>query len=88
MDAVKFSEQIVIDSSSETIFDFTQDYRKRLQWNSFLKKADLIEGAAQAGKVVNALCVAKNGLGMVTEYITFNRPFVTAIQMTKTAFFI
>ncbi|CAN5246750.1 hypothetical protein BH11BAC5_BH11BAC5_08310 [soil metagenome] len=86
MDAVKFSEQIVIDSSSETIFDFTQDYRKRLQWDSFLKKADLIEGAAQAGKGVKALCVAKNGIGMVTEYITFNRPFVTAIKMTKGPF--
>jgi hypothetical protein len=32
---------------------------------------------------VRAYCVAKNGLGMETEYITFNPPKGTAIKMTK-----
>jgi len=51
-----------------------------------LKKADLIKGAIAADKGVKAYCVAKNGLGMVTEYVTYNRPKVTAIKMTSGPF--
>ncbi len=79
----KFSESIVISSTAEVVFDYTQDYTQRLQWDTFLKKADLIEGAVNAGKGVKAYCVAKNGLGMETVYVSFNRPKATAIKMTK-----
>lgn len=83
MDPIKFTETIVIEETSEKVFDFTQDYNKRLIWDTFLKKACLIDGAVNAAKGVKAYCVAKNGLGMTTEYITFNRPKVTAIKMTE-----
>jgi len=83
MDAIKFTESILIDEKPEQVFDFTQDYNKRLQWDTFLKRADLIEGATTADKGVKAYCVAKNGIGMVTEYVTYNRPKVTAIKMTE-----
>lgn len=83
MEAIKFTESILIGEKSEQVFDFTQDYTKRLKWDTFLKKADLIEGATRADKGVKAYCVAKNGIGMVTEYVTYNRPKVTAIKMTK-----
>ena len=33
-----------------------------------------------------AYCVSRNGLGMVTEYVSFNRPKATAIKMTKGPF--
>lgn len=42
-----------------------------------------MDGATKAGIGVKAYCVAQNGLGMVTEYVSFNRPKVTAIKMTK-----
>jgi ribosome-associated toxin RatA of RatAB toxin-antitoxin module len=45
-----------------------------------------MDGATKAGKGVQAYCVAKNGLGMVTEYVSFNRPKATAIKMTKGPF--
>ncbi len=83
MSAIKFTESIVINRSAEDVFDYTQDYTTRLNWDTFLQKADLIHGATSAGKGVKAYCEAHNGLGMVTEYITFNRPKATAIQMTK-----
>jgi ribosome-associated toxin RatA of RatAB toxin-antitoxin module len=86
MQAIKFSEKININDSPETIFDYTQDYDKRLGWDTFLKKAELINGAAKADKGVRAYCVAKNGLGMETEYVSFNRPKVTAVKMTKGPF--
>ncbi|RYF98622.1 MAG: SRPBCC family protein [Chitinophagaceae bacterium] len=83
MELIKFTESIQIKAKSELVFDFTQDYNKRLQWDTFLKKADLIEGAPVAAKGIKAYCVAKNGLGMITEYVSFNRPKVAAVKMTK-----
>ena len=86
MDKIKFTETIIIEEKQEQVFDFTQDYNKRLKWDTFLKRAALIEGATMADKGVKAYCVAKNGLGMTTEYVTFNRPKVTAIKMTSGSF--
>ncbi|WP_448699101.1 type II toxin-antitoxin system RatA family toxin [Mucilaginibacter sp. AW1-3] len=83
MSAIKFSESIEIDCAPAFAFNYTQDYSKRLTWDTFLKQADLIDGALAAGKGVKAFCVAKNGLGMVTEYVTFTPPKVTAIKMTE-----
>lgn len=68
MEATKFVETILICAKPVQVFDFTQDYSKRLKWDTFLKKDDLIEGATTPEKGVKAYCVAKNGLGMVTEY--------------------
>jgi len=86
MNFIKFSEKILIDRDQQFVFDYTQDYDKRLSWDTFLKKAELIDGAQKAGTGVKAYCVAKNGLGMETEYVTFNRPKTTAVKMTKGPF--
>jgi len=83
MDSIKFSESITIHEAAEKVFDYTQDYNKRLSWDTFLKRAELIEGAVKADKGVKAYCVAHNGLGMETEYVSFKRPKVTAVRMTK-----
>jgi len=86
MEAIKFSEKIIIHCSPEEVFDYTQDYDHRLSWDTFLKRAELMDGASTAGKGVKAYCVAKNGLGMITEYVSFNRPKATAIKMTSGPF--
>ena len=83
MARIRITEEIVINSSPEFVFDYTQDYSNRLKWDSFLKKAELMDGHAEAGVGVRADCVAKNGLGMITEYVSFNRPEGTAVKMTK-----
>lgn len=83
MQVIKFTAAIQIRANAANVFDYTQDYGKRLQWDTFLKKADLMDGASTAGKGVKAYCVAQNGLGMVTEYVTFNPPRVTAVRMRK-----
>ncbi len=81
--SIKFAKSIIINSNPEFIFDYTQDYGKRLQWDTFLIKADLVGGATTAGKGVKAYCVAHNNIGMETEYVSFNRPKSTAVKMTK-----
>ena len=82
MKSITFTEKIIIKSTQTKVFDYTQDYSKRLEWDTFLKQADLV-GVDAASKGVRAYCVAKNGLGMETEYLTFQRPRATAIKMTK-----
>ncbi len=86
MKNIKFTTGIIIQCSAATAFDYTQDYDRRLSWDSFLKKAELVDGARAAGIGVKAWCVAKNGLGMETQYVSFNRPRATAIKMTKGPF--
>src|SRR4029078_4053744 len=86
MESIKFAEKIEINYAPEFVFDYTQDYNQILHWDTFLKKAELIEGESSADKGVKAYCVAKNGIGMVTEYVSFNRPKATAIKMTKGPF--
>ena len=83
MNSIKFSESIEIKARSESVFDYTQDYKKRLKWDTFLTEAYLLDNATQADKGVRAWCVSKNGLGMETQYVSFIRPKVTAIKMTK-----
>jgi hypothetical protein len=83
MNSIKFSETIDIASNPERIFDYTQDYSNRLKWDTFLTEAYLLDNVVHAGKGVKAWCVSRNGLGMETEYVSFIRPKVTAIKMTK-----
>jgi hypothetical protein len=88
MKSIKFTESIIINCSPEFAFDYSQDYSRRLKWDTFLKRADLLEGASEAGSGVKAYCVAQNGLGMETEYLSFNRPKATAVKMTKGPFMV
>jgi hypothetical protein len=83
MKATKFSESIEINGGPALVFDYTQDYGNRLKWDTFLIEAYLLHDAIEADKGVKAWCVAKNGIGMETEYVSFNRPKVAAIKMTK-----
>ena len=77
---------IEIRASPEAIFDLIHDYDRRLEWDPFLKEACLLEGAAAAGLGVKARCTARNGfagLAMETVYVSFDRPKVAAVKMTR-----
>lgn len=75
--------EIEINASAEALFDLTQDYDRRLLWDPFLKEARLVGGATEAGLGVRAWCVSRLGMGMETEYVSFRRPRVVAVKMTK-----
>lgn len=82
MKRLKITESITINSSAETVFDHTQNYEQRLSWDTFLNKAELIDTNTPAVGV-KAWCVSKHGLGVETEYVSFNRPKVTAVKQSK-----
>src|SRR5256885_1859088 len=77
-----FEAAIDIRADAVALFDLTQDYDRRLDWDPFLKEARLVGGAAAPGKGVRAWCVARNGLGMETEYVSFKSPHIAAVKMT------
>jgi ribosome-associated toxin RatA of RatAB toxin-antitoxin module len=78
-----FEQEIEIQASPEALFDLTQDYDRRLLWDPFLKEARLVGSAKTAAVGERAWCVARNGLGMETEYVSFNRPHQTAVKLTR-----
>lgn len=78
-----FEQGIEIDALPDALFRLTQDYDRRLDWDPFLKAARLVGGATAAGKGVRAYCVARNGMGMETEYVSFKPPHVCAVKMTS-----
>ncbi len=78
-----FEQSIEIYADRHDLFRLTQDYTRRLEWDPFLKEARLVGDAKQAAVGARAWCVARNGMGMETEYVSFNPPAVTAVKMTK-----
>ena len=82
-----FRQSIEIAAGPDALFDLTQDYHRRLDWDPFLKEARLIDGAASPGVGVRAWCMARNGLGMETEYVSFHPPGACAVTMTKGPWF-
>jgi Polyketide cyclase / dehydrase and lipid transport len=78
-----FDQSVVIAASPGELFALTQDYDRRLAWDPFLKSAALLGGAAAPGVGVRAYCVARSGLGMETEYVSFNPPRACAVRMTR-----
>jgi ribosome-associated toxin RatA of RatAB toxin-antitoxin module len=78
-----FEQAIEIDAAPAELFRLTQDYDHRLDWDPFLKEARLVGGARAAGLGARAWCVANSGLGMETEYVSFNPPKTVAVKMTK-----
>lgn len=75
-------ESVEIHAPQARVFQLSQDYSKRLLWDSFLIEARLID-ASEPGVGVRSFCRAWNGIGIETEYVTFNAPSVVAIKMTK-----
>jgi len=77
---------VEIRAEPAAVFDLIHDYDRRLEWDPFLREARLLGGAEHAAVGVRALCVARlasGGLGMETVYVSFERPRVAAVRMTR-----
>jgi hypothetical protein len=85
---MRFVRELEIDGARESIFDLTQDYERRLDWDPFLREARLLDGATSAQVGVKALCVDRKGHAMEVVYIAFDRPAVAAIKMTRGPLFL
>jgi ribosome-associated toxin RatA of RatAB toxin-antitoxin module len=84
---VMIRQSIEVAAEPGMLFDLTQDYPHRLDWDPFLTEARLLDGADRPGFGVRAWCVARTGLGMETKYVSFNPPGVCAVEMTRGPWF-
>src|SRR2546425_3859133 len=77
---------IEIRARPEAVFDLIHDYARRLEWDSFLKEARLLEGAEAAGPRGKGRHQARKrvrGLVLVAMYPYLYRPAVTARENIK-----
>ena len=84
---MRFEESVEVDAGPGALFDLTQDYSGRLAWDPFLEEARLLDEADRADVGVRAWCVARNGWGMETRYVSFHRPGACAVEMTRGPWF-
>lgn len=75
-------ESIRIRASCESLFDLSQDYALRAEWDPFTREMRFLDGTTEAGLSVRVTGRAWNGLGMTVEFVSFNRPGVVAMRMT------
>jgi ribosome-associated toxin RatA of RatAB toxin-antitoxin module len=80
---MRFQESLEIAAEPERLFDLSQDYARRLQWDPFLREARLLGGATEPGLGVVARCTAHNGMSMETRYVSFQPPRTCAVEMTR-----
>src|SRR5262245_41272237 len=80
---MKFEHIAVVNARPAEVFALTQDDSQRLAWDPFLRSAELIGGAKTPGIGVRAWCIARSGLGMETEYVSFTPPRIAAVKMTR-----
>lgn len=85
---MKFEHIAVVEGRPDEVFALTQDYSRRLSWDPFLRSAELVGGATTPGVGVRAWCVARSGMGMETEYVSFAPPRIAAVKMTLGPWFL
>ena len=81
-------ESIVIDRSSAEVFDVVHDYGIRIDWDTMLRRAEVI-GSHPPGKGVVTVCTARwylGGFAFRTRYVTFVRPRLAAATLLRPYF--
>jgi ribosome-associated toxin RatA of RatAB toxin-antitoxin module len=80
-------DSILIHGAQEGLFDLSQDYALRLEWDPFLRELRFLDGAREAAEGVRVWVRAWTGLTMTVEYVSVHRPDVVAMKMIKGPFF-
>lgn len=80
---MKLVVQMQVAADPEALFELSQDYARRREWDSFLAEAYLLHGAAQAGLGVESFCKSRGGSVMISRYVSFRPPRVAAVTMVQ-----
>ncbi|MBX9899976.1 MAG: SRPBCC family protein [Burkholderiaceae bacterium] len=75
--------QVSIKAPIELVYQVSQDYSVRYDWDTFPENITLLNGAKQIEKGVCVSVTAKNGLQMEVEFVQVMPPTATAVTMTK-----
>ncbi len=80
---MKVSVSKLISRSSDELFELSQNYSRRLEWDSYLCEAYLMDNATVANVGVDSYCKSKSGVVIISRYISYNPPRVSAVKMIK-----
>lgn len=73
-----------IPASAADVFELLHNYDRRLEWDTLLQSAKLLNGFTRAQLGAISACKGKRVLGgieLITEYVTFRPPDVAAVRM-------
>src|SRR6266540_2824299 len=76
MSLIEHSESLP--ASAQVLFDLTQDYTRRTEWDPFPERYDFHDGATHAEVGVHVTVHARNGFRMRVKYVSFDRPRIAA----------
>jgi ribosome-associated toxin RatA of RatAB toxin-antitoxin module len=72
---------IEIAAAQADLFDLSQDYGLRLEWDPFVAAMGFRDGAERSAAGVRVWVRANNGLTMDVVFVTFERPRSVAMKM-------
>lgn len=78
---MKFAVSNVVAGSSDRLFALSQDYSRRVEWDPFATRSELLNGAAAPAVGVDEYIESAGGLVMVSRYVSFQPPRVAAVSM-------
>lgn len=78
--------QVEINSPLEKVYEISQDYSLRYDWDPFPETIEFLDGATTIDIGKRVKIVAKSGLKMEVEFVQVSPPEVTAIKMLKGPF--
>lgn len=81
------AHEVVIAASPGHVYQVSQDYSVRYEWDPFPEKIELLHGATAIERGVRVFVRAKSGLRMEVEFVQVS-PVTTAIKMTRGPFFL
>lgn len=76
----------IIPATSADVFALMHDYDRRLEWDTLLSAAYLMDGHAVAQQGAISTCVGRKSLGalaLTTEYVSFDAPRIAAVKMIR-----
>ena len=80
---MRVTTSIVVSRPANELFSLSQDYARRLEWDSYLCEAFLLDGALQADIGVRSHCKNRTGAVMVSRYISYAPPTHAAVEMVS-----
>jgi len=86
MSLIQHAELVL--APAQVLFDLTQDYARRAEWDPFPESYEFHEGETHPKVGVELTVRARNGFRMRVKYITFDRPHAAAIRMVAGPWFI
>ncbi|MFC4159003.1 type II toxin-antitoxin system RatA family toxin [Chitinimonas lacunae] len=80
---MKVTVSTFVRRNAHELFELSQDYQRRLEWDNYLVAAHLLGGHHRADVGVDSYCKSRLGQVMVSRYVSFKPPQVAAVSMVE-----